>query len=200
MNSLFNYVKIFTDVLPKETIDLFVSVLSEYENNTSPALVGTSDQIINQEYRITEWIPLSDDIRDNLKNSIAEFYNNFLIQTYKSNIKNIENPQFLYYNVGGKYDVHNDSEDWIDGKLTRVCNRDITILIYLNDNFHGGELIFPDYNVTITPKSGMIIAFPSYIEFSHKVNPISVGERFNIVSWIETESRIHDQWRNNERL
>lgn len=199
MNSLFNYVKIFTDVLPKETINLFTSILSDYENNKSPALVGTTDQTYNQDYRVTEWIPLSDDIRESVKNSISHFYNNFLLHIYKETIKNIENPQFLYYTVGGKYDVHNDSEDWVNGKLTRVCDRDVTILIYLNQNFHGGELIFPDYGVTITPKTGMIISFPSYIEFSHRVNPITIGERFNLVTWIETEKRIYDQWRLNEQ-
>ena len=60
-------------------------------------------------------------------------------------------------------------------------------------------MIFPDYGVTITPKTGMIVAFPSYIEFSHRVNPITIGERFNLVTWIETEKRIHDQWRLNEQ-
>lgn len=188
---LFDYVSVMPNCIPKELISVFLSLS---KNDTTPAETGYSEnQKTDFEYRKTHWITLPNDLIINTTNAINSFYGNYLIQKYKQPIKTIESPQFLYYNVGGKYDLHNDSEDFINGKLTRVCERDITILIYLNDDYEGGELEFTDWGVKLKPKPGTLLAFPSYIEFSHRVHPVTKGERFNLVSWICTNDRIYSR-------
>lgn len=188
--NLFNYVSVIPKCIPESLSDLFLNLPREI----SQATTGYQDrQSTNLDHRVTNWITLPPEIRENTTQSITNLYNTNLINTYKKNIKFVEAPQFLHYNVGGKYDVHNDSEDYVDGKLTRVCDRDITILIYLNDNYTGGELEFPGWGVTFKPKAGTLIAFPSYVEFSHRVHPITDGERFTIVSWICTDDRIYSR-------
>lgn len=186
---LFNYVSLIPNCIPKELIQLYLSLRSK---ETSPALTGYSNnQKANLDYRVTNWIPLPVPIIQNTIISIEHLYNNQLIDTYKQTIKHVEPPQFLCYNVGGKYDLHNDSEDYVDNKLQRVCERDVTILIYLNDDYEGGELEFPDWGVRFKPKIGTLIAFPSYIDFSHRVHSITSGQRYNLVSWICTNDRIY---------
>lgn len=189
--NLFNYVSVIPNCIPKELIQVFLNLKN---SDTSPALTGYSDsQKANLDYRVTNWIALPPELITNTTNAIGTLYMNQLIDTYRQPIKNIEPPQFLYYNVGGKYDVHNDSEDWVNGRLTRVCERDVTILVYLNDDYEGGELEFPDWGCTFKPKAGTLIAFPSYIEFTHRVHPVTKGERFNLVSWISTQERIYSR-------
>jgi predicted 2-oxoglutarate/Fe(II)-dependent dioxygenase YbiX len=186
---LFNYVTVIPNCIPNELIQYFLSLKTQ---ETSPALTGYSDnQKANLDYRVTNWIPLPSDAIQNTTNSIAGLYNSQLINTYKQSIKHIEPPQFLYYNRGGKYDLHNDSEDYIDNRLQRVCERDVTILLYLNDDYEGGELEFPDWSCKFKPKAGTLIAFPSYIEFSHQVRPVTSGKRYTLVSWICTNDRIY---------
>jgi Rps23 Pro-64 3,4-dihydroxylase Tpa1-like proline 4-hydroxylase len=188
---LFDYVTLIPNCIPKELIQFYLSLKTP---EVSPALTGYSDnQKTNLDYRVTNWIPLPPQIIENTTNSIAEFYNTQLISKYKQQIKNIEPPQFLHYTPGGKYDVHNDSEDFINGKLQRVCERDLTILTYLNDNYEGGELEFPDWGVKLKPKAGTVLCFPSYIEFSHRVHPVTSGERFTLVTWICTYNRIYNR-------
>jgi len=186
---LFNYVTVIPNCIPEPLIQYYLSLRTI---DTSPALTGYSDnQKANLDYRVTNWIPLSPEVVSNTRGAIEQLYNNQLIEKYKQPIKNIEPTQFLQYNVGGKYDVHNDSEDFVNGKLARVCERDITILIYLNDDYGGGELDFPDWGCSFKPKAGTLIAFPSYIEFSHQVRPVTSGKRYNLVSWICTDDRIY---------
>jgi predicted 2-oxoglutarate/Fe(II)-dependent dioxygenase YbiX len=188
---LFDYVTLIPNCIPKELIHFYLSL---HTNETSPALTGYSDnQKTNLDYRVTNWIPLPPPVIENTINSVTEFYNNQLVHKYKQPIKHIEPPQFLHYTTGGKYDVHNDSEDIVDGHLKRVCERDLSILIYLNDDYEGGELEFPDWGIKLKPKAGTVLCFPSYIEFSHKVHPVTKGERFNLVSWICTSERIYDR-------
>ncbi len=42
-----------------------------------------------------------------------------------------------------------------------------TVIIYLNDEYDGGELGFPDLNIEIKPKSGDMLVFPnSYLHYA----------------------------------
>lgn len=54
----------------------------------------------------------------------------------------------------------------------------ISAVIYLNDNYYGGELRFPDLDVTIKPKSGSIIIFPSTPPFYHESLEIKNGTKY----------------------
>ena len=55
--------------------------------------------------------------------------------------------------------------------------RSITALVYLNDDFEGGELFFPDHDLVIKPKPGTFVMFPSNKNFRHGVSPITAGRR-----------------------
>ena len=51
-----------------------------------------------------------------------------------------------------------------------------TSLLYFNDNYEGGELAFPKENISIKPKAGSIIVFPSF--FVHEVKLLKNGTRY----------------------
>lgn len=55
---------------------------------------------------------------------------------------------------------------------------DITILVYLNSDFEGGELIFPEYDLQIKPEAGDMLMFPSGHQYSHFVTPVTSGVRW----------------------
>ena len=60
---------------------------------------------------------------------------------------------------------------------------DIATLIYLNNNYLGGEIYFPEYDVSIKPDAGDLICFPDTPDFVHGVKPISQGTRYTIPRW-----------------
>jgi 2OG-Fe(II) oxygenase superfamily len=68
--------------------------------------------------------------------------------------------------------------DWNDQ------NYDIayTIVVYLNDNYEGGELYFvdPSINLKIKPKAGSIIMFPSNLPYLHQSCEITKGRKMLI--------------------
>lgn len=181
-------------VIPDFVPDNIIQTLLKFKSDDySPALVGSNDDQKVTDYRQTKWLNLPPEIHQYLYNSIPIIHEKNLQSIFKSSIKNIEPPQFLRYDVGDHYDKHNDSESYVKNKLKRVSNRDISLLLYLNDNYEGGELEFTKLQLTIRPKKGMLIAFPSYEDFEHKVHPVTKGTRYTIVSWIETEKRIYDR-------
>jgi hypothetical protein len=58
---------------------------------------------------------------------------------------------------------------------------DYSSLVYLNDNYDGGELVFPEYALSLKPKAGDIITFPTNAMYLHAVNKIKSGTRYNIL-------------------
>ncbi len=55
-------------------------------------------------------------------------------------------------------------------------------ILYLNDNYDGGELVFPDYEIEIKPKVGDFICFPSNSKYLHRVNKILSGTRYTMAN------------------
>jgi len=127
---------------------------------------------------------------------LTELYNdvvkNIINVEYEFIIKDSELPQLLYYTVGGHYEPHNDSEGlWKPPRGEEfwriIADRHLSSIIYLNDDFEGGELFFPEFSLEIKPKKGMLVCFPSNHFYSHTVKPVTKGERFCLVNWFRVE-------------
>lgn len=59
----------------------------------------------------------------------------------------------------------------------------MSVLIYLNDNYEDGEIVFPKQDLKIKPKSGMLIAFPGNSMYPHLVEPCYGDLRYTISLW-----------------
>jgi len=182
----FQYISIQYNVIPPHICDYLISKAQ----TPLPTTVFNGGQQTVSDYRITNSHHLDPETIDNIKNTVTNIHKDL---PFKSTLKSIETPQLLSYSTDGKYDEHNDSEDFINNKLTRIVPRDITMIFYLNDDYEGGELEFTKLQITYKPKKGDIIAFPSYYEYSHRVHPIKQGTRYALVTWIETETRLYER-------
>ena len=96
-----------------------------------------------------------------------------------------ERAQLLRYGPGGKYHLHSDSEelDPLVNQYFRVIDRDFSMLIYLNSNYEGGGLRFPQLDYVYQPEAGDFVFFPSHHVFSHESLPITSGTKYALVSW-----------------
>lgn len=63
-------------------------------------------------------------------------------------------------------------------------NRWISAIIYLNDDYDGGEIEFPDHRVKIKPKAGTLMIFPSNYAYRHIAHNVIKGTKYAIVTWI----------------
>jgi predicted 2-oxoglutarate/Fe(II)-dependent dioxygenase YbiX len=84
--------------------------------------------------------------------------------------------QILKYGVGQKFVNHiDDHPDF---------HRRISTLYYLNDDYSGGEINFPRFNISFKPKPNQMIIFPSTYVYNHSVSPVTEGTRYAVVSWL----------------
>ena len=100
-------------------------------------------------------------------------------------IEFFEAPQLLRYQAGGLYKSHADSEvfDSQTGQWVKSFDRDVSLLIYLNDKYKGGGLCFNHLNYTFQPSAGDVVFFPSGHRYMHESLPIERGIKYAIVSW-----------------
>jgi predicted 2-oxoglutarate/Fe(II)-dependent dioxygenase YbiX len=75
------------------------------------------------------------------------------------------------YSVGGEMGKHTDTYD--DDK-----SRTISVVLYLNDDYTGGEIEFEDQGIFIKPTAGSIIVFPSSKPYFHASKPVLSGEKY----------------------
>ena len=61
--------------------------------------------------------------------------------------------------------------------------RDFASVVYLNDNFEGGEIHFPNQGKQFKPKKGALIVFPGTYEFLHGVKEVTEGIRYTLPSF-----------------
>lgn len=87
-----------------------------------------------------------------------------------------EGYSLLKYSEGEQYHGHYDG-----GTDT---GRAISALLYLNDDYEGGELEFPHFDVKIKPQAGMLILFPSNFAYFHIAHPVTKGTKYGLVTWI----------------
>jgi len=144
--------------------------------------------------RNTLWYHITEEMAINLESAVAGCFRDHIVPKYNCQFKSYEPVQFLGYPPGGHYKGHNDGESFnYETRQWESCMpRDVSFLFYLNDQYGGGELEFYDLGLTIKPKKGMMIAFPSYKDFAHKVHPVTWGHRYTLVSWVATQKHLYD--------
>lgn len=85
--------------------------------------------------------------------------------------------------VGHIPEEHADSQN-MDGTPKPGCaDFLVSAVVYINDDFEGGELVFPKIKYSYKPVAGSCIMFPSNIEYSHYVADVLSGTRVVLPFW-----------------
>ncbi len=64
-----------------------------------------------------------------------------------------------------------------------VSTRTLSVLVYLNDNYEGGNITFPNSKVSLKPEAGSMIFFPSNFLYVHQIEPITNGIKYSLPNW-----------------
>jgi prolyl 4-hydroxylase len=103
----------------------------------------------------------------------------------------------LRYRAGQQFRLH---ADVLPGTRNQ---RVATVLVYLNDDFTGGETVFPDYGLSIRPRMGDAVVFRNtdaaeqpLATARHAGMPVTAGVKWLATRWIR--ARAFDPWRGPE--
>jgi len=94
----------------------------------------------------------------------------------------LEGASVLKYEIGAENPYHLDNSN-IDnsGNVTQIKPWQRTAIIFLNDNFNGGVLVYPNQQFTIKPTAGLMLIAPAGAKFPHFVTKVLENSRFVLV-------------------
>jgi len=92
---------------------------------------------------------------------------------------------FIKYTSGQHFNEHSD-----DGFSYRAT---VSLVGYPNDDYEGGELTFPKFNISIKPQAGDLYIFPSTYIFSHVAEPVISGIKYSIVTMLDYNDHAHNE-------
>lgn len=82
------------------------------------------------------------------------------------------------WETGQKLELHVDD-------LGRTSHNHMATILYLNEDYEGGEIEFPTYNLSLKLATGSLIMFPGNMNYPHSVKPIISGFRYTMPMWFE---------------
>lgn len=117
-----------------------------------------------------------------------------IASTTKSPAKNSEHLQLLQYQEGQFYGEHHD---FIPDQLDQPCGaRIMTLFLYLNDVEEGGNTSFPELDISVKPKKGSALLWPSVMDedhmekdprTNHEAVAVTGGVKYGANVWIHSE-------------
>jgi hypothetical protein len=191
----------YENVIPKEIFDTFVFDIEEGMESSkidwgkAEVKSGVGKEIatkVDTDSRDTQTIviPYSETTQEDYSTLSATFYtslSNIFLENlvpleinyqneYSVNCSWHDSYQILKYGVGQKFVNHiDDHPDY---------HRRVSTLYYINDDYSGGEINFPRFNLSFKPKPNQMLVFPSTYVYNHSVSPVTEGTRYAVVSWL----------------
>jgi predicted 2-oxoglutarate/Fe(II)-dependent dioxygenase YbiX len=97
------------------------------------------------------------------------------------------------WQAGAFAPFHSDNTD-MEGNPSAWEKSKLVCLLYINDDYDGGDLDFRDHDLTIAPKVGELITFPGGINNVHQVTVVKNGTRHTIGAfWDYLESEYSEE-------
>ena len=136
------------------------------------AFYGSSGKGIKTDSETMKKFDLPDEFFDKLKNKYQEAVELVFGRKVRPNTSHAQK-----WDVGGFASPHSDNSDNDGVPNAFEINKYVGIL-YLNEDYEGGELFFPLQNIKFKPKARAAYFFPGDKNYIHGVTKVTSGTRF----------------------
>jgi hypothetical protein len=93
----------------------------------------------------------------------------------------IDSASLVYYPTNSYNGLHCDNSVVEGDMIKQVKPWKRTSIIFLNDNFTGGDLVYPDQGCIFKSTIGTIVEAPAGYDYMHYVSEVTAGERYTLV-------------------
>lgn len=97
------------------------------------------------------------------------------------NLANVDGATIVHYPEGSHNTLHTDNSIVNGTEVQRVKDWEQTVIVFLNNDFTGGELVYPKQGCRFMPVPGTAVIAPAGPEYPHLVTRVTSGDRFVIV-------------------
>jgi hypothetical protein len=132
-------------------------------------------------YYNEEYVPT--DIKDILKQVCLGMRKYIQINLTNSRYLYSEFPQIVKWKEGDEMTPHADNIEQDNITPNASPWREFGGVLYLNSDFDGGEIYYPNIGIQVSPKPGMIVLHPAGIKYTHGVTKVTHGKRYTMSSF-----------------
>lgn len=151
------------------------------------AFYGSSGKGIKAEPAYLESFGLTGTFFSDIKDKFQEAVQTVFNREVRANTSHAQK-----WDVGGFASVHSDNSDNDGNPNAFEINKYVAIL-YINDDYDGGELYFPQHDISFKPNAYSLYTFPGGVENLHGVSEITRGTRYTMVSFWDFADLEYDQ-------
>ena len=192
-------INIYRNAIPKDSGNHYIQVLENSLNGQTPykwagAMVTEADEVVSSarnclDFKIrrgslgqrSESNAALYDIHEDAFQKIRACTNDYSA-SWGVGIQYFEAFNFVKYDgPGTHFKIHADHGP---AYVTTV-----SVVAYINDDYEGGEIYFPRFNLTIKPEAGDVIVFPSTYVYEHASQDMISGTKYAIVVMTDYNSR-----------
>lgn len=131
-------------------------------------------------YNLPEYVDIYNDIYNCQKEAVLDY-----CEMYSIRMDFWEWTNVVKYGKGQYFREHSD-----DGWSYKSA---VSLVGYPNDNYTGGGLFFPKFDLHIEPKAGDLIIFPSSFIYSHIALPVDSGTKYSFVTMLDYNDDAHSK-------
>ena len=159
----------------KDNIKVISNFLSSSECDKILSIIDSMQPLKNDESPMWDGRIYGNEEISTLLYPLEKLIQTSITENYQVSVEISQKPNIVKWPEGHSMDFHVDDLGLFEYHMAGI--------VYLNDNYIGGEISFLTQDVTIKPKIGDLITFPGNLYYAHEVKEILSGDRYNIPVW-----------------
>jgi len=184
-NNIFDFVKIYSQSISDDICNYIIQSSGTYpfqphrwQNYKEILSTNLQDEPLVSELDVKSRLQVFPCIQLSVDQYVNEIFLHFKT---RFDINRIEHPRINKYQASSKMTKHVDHiHNIFDGNKKGIPI--LSVVCLLNDNFQGGDFImYEDKHIQLS--KGDILIFPSNFVYPHRINSITNGTRYSLVTW-----------------
>ena len=189
MTTRLDYVKLFPNILEPSECNTIIDYYEEFADwgpsHFAGSGYGTIKDSPGKHLQMDEWWITKNRAEGHYSTLWRAFAE--AVETYRDyypdiNINMTTPFRLNRYSTGGWMQRHIDNIAHSHGQEYGFPH--ITSLLFLNDNYEGGNFVLCDGEFEKKPTQGSCVVFPSNFMYPHEVKEVTKGTRYSVMTWI----------------
>lgn len=188
---LANCISLYEDVFNSDKAEQFISLLNENAkdewNEISWNNSGTGAGAVSS-YRTSLSCSLIPIMKPYPETQLSSFFGEHIRKQVEEVVEDYRREHMLPNAIFEPYSVLKylpEAEYHAHYDHFRDNSRVFSMVATLSQPVSGGELEFPKFEVTATPKTGSVILFPANFPYLHISHPVNEGVKYSMVTWYQ---------------
>ena len=175
-----SYIQYYKDIVPENLCNKLINQDFNYQPSTY-STHGSGKVVKDERVRMEDfWIRKDNIFYNDIKECFEAVIVNYKKEFPLFTVNHTTDFRINRYSKGGFMSRHVDNIHHSHGQ--QYGYPQVSVLLYLNDNYGGGE--FHVASKEFEPEKGSAIIFPSNFMFPHEAKKVTKGVRWSIITWL----------------